>query len=123
MKLLKSRVFAKFGLHILGFLLCILPPVICTASYFPIWKESGQVISGGVLLLLLIAAYPLYKFIKRSLESPAAYTVWLILFILFSLLSRIAVQMTVISFVGFIGNALGAVCFYIAKRMGGDAGE
>ena len=120
MKLLKSRVFAKYGLHILGFLLCILPPVICTASYFPIWKESGQAVSGGVLLLLLIAAYPLYKFIKRSLASPAAYTVWLALFILFSLLSRIAEQMTVISFVGFIGNALGAVCFYFARRLGGE---
>ena len=120
MKSTKSRPFVKYGLHILGFLLCILPPVICTASYFPIWKESGQAVSGGVLLLLLIAAYPLYKFIKQSLTSPAAYTVWLILFILFSLLSRIAMQMTVISFVGFIGNALGAVCFYFAKRLGGE---
>ena len=123
MKLLKSRPFVKHGLHILGFLLCVLPPVICTASYFPIWQDSGQAVSGGVLLLLLIAAYPLYKFIRQSLTSPAAYTVWLILFILFSLLSRIAVQMTVISFVGFIGNALGAVCFHFAKRVGGKSDE
>ena len=120
MKRTKSRIFVKYGLHILGFLLCILPPIICTASYFPIWKDSGQAVSGGVLLLLLISAYPLYKFIKQSLTSPAAYTVWLILFIMFSLLSQIAVQMTVISFVGFIGNALGAVCFYFAKRAEGD---
>lgn len=123
MKLLKSSIFAKYSLHILGFLLCILPPVICTASYFPIWTEGGQAVSGGVLLLLLIAAYPLYKFIRQSLRSPAAYTVWLILFILFSLLSRIAAQMTVISFVGFIGNALGAVCFHFAKRAGGKNNE
>ena len=120
MKLLKNRSFVKICLQTAGFLLCILPPVICTASYFPIWKEGGQAVSGGVLLILLISAYPLYKFIKQSLASPAAYTVWLILFILFSLLSRIALQMRVISFVGFVGNALGAVCFRFAKKLGGD---
>ena len=123
MKASKSRYFVKLGLHILGFLFCILPPVICTTSYFPIWTERSQAVSGGVLLLLLGAAYPLYKFIKQSFSSPAAYTIWLILFILFSLLSRIAEQMTVISFVGFIGNALGAVCFRLAKRAGGESGE
>lgn len=120
MKLFKNLSFVNISLHILGFFLCIAPPIICTASYFPIWRDGGQAVSGGVLLLLLISAYPIYKFIKRSLESPAAYTIWLILFVLFSLLSRIAYEMTVISFVGFVGNALGALCFYFAKRIGGE---
>ncbi len=112
----KSRVFAKYILHFLGILLCIAPPLICTASYFPIWKESTQVLSGGVLLLLLISAIPLYKLIKDKISSPASYIIWLILFVIFFTLSSIAEQMTVISFFGFVGNLLGAICFKIAKR-------
>ncbi len=111
----KSK-FVNIILHILGFCLCIVPPVICTGLYFPLWRESAQALSGGVLLLLLIAAFPLYKYVKKLLESPASYTLWLILFIIFFALSKIATEMTVISFVGFVGNALGAVCFYFAKR-------
>ncbi len=123
MKISKSRVFAKYGLHILGFLLSVLPPVLATLFYFPLWRESGQVISGGVLFLLLLSALPLYKLIREKLRSPAAYTIWGILFILFFALSRIAREMTVISFFGFSGNALGALCFNIGKRIGGEKNE
>ena len=112
----KTSVFAKYALQILGLSLCIAPPLICTASYFPVWKESAQALSGGVLLLLLISAIPLYKIVKKRIASPASYTVWLILFAIFFTLSSIAEQMTVISFFGFVGNVLGAVCFKIAKR-------
>ncbi len=123
MKRLKNSKSAKFGLHIAGFILSIFPPVICTASYFPIWKSGGEAISGMVLILLLISALPLYKFLKRALASPASYTIWLILFLLFFSLSKIADEMTVISFVGLVGNALGAVLFNLAKKCGGDKNE
>lgn len=112
----KTNKFAKFALQFLGFSLCIVPPLICTASYFPIWKESTQALSGGALLLLLISSIPIYKLIKRKLSSPASYIIWLVLFVVFFTLSSIAEQMTVISFFGFVGNLLGAICFKIAKR-------
>jgi nicotinamide riboside transporter PnuC len=51
------------------------------------------------------------------LTSYSSYFLWLILFLLFFALSKIADQMTVISLVGFIGNLLGAICFFIAKRL------
>ena len=114
-KKLKNSKIANLTLRLLGLSLCILPPLICTASYFPLWQRQEEFLSGGVLLLVLICALPLYKILKKVLSSPASYTVWLILFILFFSLSKIAEQMTVISFVGFLGNALGALCFYIAR--------
>ena len=43
--------------------------------------------------------------------------VWLVLFVLFFMLSKIANEMTVISFVGFVSNVTGAILFYIAKRI------
>ena len=114
----KSSVFVSLALHIAGFLLCIMPPAVCTLTYFPLWLESGyqSCIAGGTALLLVLCAIPLYKLIKRALTSFSSYMVWLILFLLFFSLSRIADQMTVISFVGFVGNLLGAVCFFFAKR-------
>ena len=116
----RSSIFVNLGLHIAGFSLCILPPAVCTLMYFPVWKEAGyeSCIAGGTALLLALCVIPLYKLIKRFFASYSSYMIWLILFLLFLALSKIADQMTVISLVGFIGNLLGAVCFYIARRIG-----
>lgn len=121
----KSNTFVIFGLHIIGFLLCIAPPAICTLMYFPLWKSGGyeQCIAGGSALLLALCMIPLYKLIKQRLKSFGSYIMWLVLFLLFFGLSRIADQMTVISFVGFVGNLLGAICFGISKRMKGGKEE
>ena len=116
----KSNIFVSFALHIAGFALCILPPAVCTLSYFPLWQASGfeSCIAGGTALLLVLCAIPLWKLIKKALTSYSSYLIWLMLFLLFLALSKIATQMTVISLVGFIGNLLGAVCFRIAKSIG-----
>jgi hypothetical protein len=113
----KSPRFVNFILHILGFSLCILPPAVCVISYFPIWQnDGGRVIAGGVALLLTLCAFPIFKMFGRLLRSYASYLIWLILFLLFFSLSRIAEEMTVISFVGLCGNLMGAVCFKIGER-------
>lgn len=119
MKRSKTSIFVSFCLHILGFILCILPPAVCVINYFPLWREVGyeSCIAGGVALLLALCALPLYKLIAERLKSPSAYLVWLVLFLLFFGMSRIAEQMTVICFVGFVSNLLGAVCFFLAKRI------
>lgn len=118
MKQQKTNPFVSFGLHILGFLLCIVPPAICTLNYFPIWREAGyqSCIAGGGALLIVLCIIPLFKLIKKWMTSFSSYIMWLLLFLLFFGMSRIADQMTVISFVGFISNLLGAVCFYIARK-------
>ena len=110
--------FANIALHFLGFSLCIVPPLACTLSYFPLWKNAGyeHCIAGGSALLIVICFFPLLKFIGRVISSYSSYVAWLLCFILFFALSRIADQMTVISMVGFIGNLLGAICFKLARR-------
>ncbi len=119
MKSPKTNIFVSLGLHLLGFFLCIAPPAVCTLYYFPLWREMGyqSCIAGGTALLLALCIIPIYKLIKRGLEGFSSYMMWLLLFLIFFGMSRIAEQMTVISFVGFIGNLLGSVCFYIAKRI------
>ena len=105
----------KVILHTLGILLSVIPPAVCTLTYFPLWQYSPEkALAGGTLLLLLLSAYPIFKLIRAKLASPASYFMWLIIFLLFFILSKIADEMTVISFFGFIGNLLGAVCFKLA---------
>jgi nicotinamide riboside transporter PnuC len=45
---------------------------------------------------------------------------WFIIFITFMLLSRIADEVTVISFIGFVGNLIGAACFKLARARRDD---
>ena len=102
----------------LGLILCTVPVFWAVISYFPLWREAGggRLLSGGALLLVILAWVPLFRFIKRLIASPSAYMMWLIIFIVFFMLSKIAEEMTVISFVGFVGNALGAVCFKFSEK-------
>ena len=125
MKTRKTNVFVNLGLHILGFSLCILPPAICTLSYFPLWKSVGyeSCIAGGTALVLALTIIPIYKLIRQRLTSFSSYIMWLFLFLLFFGMSKIAAQMTVISLVGFIGNLLGAICFRLGARGEVTTGE
>jgi len=107
-------------LKALGLSLCILPPLLAALSYFPIWiAKGGECVASGLsVILILLCVFPLWKLIKRLLASPAVYTIWLIVFITFLSLSKIADEMTVISFFGFIGNVLGALCFRLSRARG-----
>lgn len=105
-------------LFILGLMLCTVPVTVTILLYFPLWinEGSGAVISGFTLLLLPAALLPMWRSIKRLLRSPSAYTMWLIAFVIFFMLSKIANEMTVICFVGFVGNLIGAMLFKAAGK-------
>jgi hypothetical protein len=92
--------------------------MLAVLSYFPIWVAEGgeSVLSGVTALLLILSALPLYRALKHLLRSPSAWVMWLICFLLFLLLSKIADEMTVISFVGLLSNLIAAVIFRAARR-------
>jgi chromate transport protein ChrA len=96
----------------------VLPAMITALLYFPFWAERGDeaVISGLAALLMLLAALPIYRLAKRLLASPSVWVMWLFVFILFYSTSKIADEMIVISFVGAVSNAIGAVMFRISRR-------
>lgn len=116
-----SNLKLKLVFFSLGMLLCTLPPLAATLSFFPFWVggESVKLVSGFTLLLCILAHVPLLRALKRLLSSGASYVMWLVLFLIFLVLQNIAYEMTVISFLGFIGNALGAVFFKLSERYGG----
>ncbi len=117
--------YKNLALHLLGLVFCTVPVACAVISYFPIWRAAGDgsVLSGGVLVLLLICSVPIIKYFGRLMKSPSAHMMWLIIFALFFLLSKIAQQMTAISLVGFLGNLIGAVCFKLARPRAGIGDE
>ena len=102
----------------LGLIFSILPPLLATLLYFPVWSLRGGAasLSGIVFLLLLLSFLPLFNVLKERLRSPSTYAIWLILFVTFFLLSRIADEVAVISFFGFIGNLIGSVFFRLSAK-------
>ena len=112
----RNKGFLSIALYALGLLLCISPPLIATLSFFPLWinKGDGSSVCGIALLLILVAISPLLKFIKGLIHSPASYTVWLIIFVIFFLISKIVDEVTVIAFTGFLGNLLVTLCFKLS---------
>lgn len=113
MNKLKPR---SFILYLLGLIVCTVPVFCAAVSYFPEWisRSDGSAISGFFLLVLILAATPIFKAFRMILHSPAAYIMWLIAFLLFFSLEKIAHEMTVISLVGFLSNLMGALLFKIA---------
>ena len=118
---MKMQISKKWAISLLlrlaSIVLCVVPVTVSILCYFPVWRtEGGEVLLSGVTMLLLaLASLPLYKLLAHKLRSPAAYTVWLIAFLIFLSLSKIADEMVVISFTGFVGNALGAIVYRLAE--------
>jgi hypothetical protein len=99
----------SYALKALAVLVSTLPPIAATLTYFPLWRNHGTaaLVSGFTLILLLLGIVPLIKLFKRLFSAPSATLLWLSVFIIFFLLSKIADEMVVISFVGFTGNLSG----------------
>lgn len=116
----KRLLFSSLGLAI-----CIIPVTVATLSYFPLWlaREDASVLSGIAALLLCAALVPMYKYLRRLLRTPSAPLMWFAVFIVFFLLSKIANEMTVISFVGFTTNLIGSLFFKLAERYGREDGR
>ncbi len=108
----KRLIFNSFGI-----IFSVIPVSVSIFSYFPLWvgREDASILSGISLILMLAALVPCFRYIKTAISSASAPVMWLVIFITFFLLSKIADEITVIAFVGFLGNLIGAVFFRLAR--------
>lgn len=104
----------------LGVSICVIPVAVTIFSYFPLWigREDASILSGVSLLLIGVALVPLFTYFRQILKSASAPVMWFILFVTFFLLSKIADEVTVISFVGLTTNLIGTLLFKLAKKYG-----
>ncbi len=102
---------------IVGILLCTVPAAVTALSYFPLWMQNEKsAISVFSLLVLGVCVIPLRNVIANALKSPAAWQLWLVLWILLSLLDAITEGLRAVSAVAFPTNLLGALFFWLARR-------
>ena len=102
----------------LGVCMCVIPVTVTIFSYFPLWiaREDASILSGIALILIGIALVPLFTYLRQVMKSASSPVMWFVIFVTFFLLSKIADEMTVISFVGFVTNLIGTLLFNLAKK-------
>ena len=102
----------------LGLFFSVIPVGVAIFSYFPLWLRRGDasILSGISLLLLAAALVPFYRYVRNILRSASAPMMWFLFFMIFFFLSKIADEITVIAFVGFVSNLIGSVFFKIARK-------
>jgi chromate transport protein ChrA len=111
------------ALYILGVILCILPTVLCILCEFPLWVKKGNpTVASGVTLsaislsLITIASTPLLRIVREKIKSPSMWMIWGFAFLVFYSLEAVISSLVLISFAGFIGNVMGAMVFFFAKK-------
>ena len=114
---MNDNTLKRHALTLVGILVSVIPPALAILLYFPVWKSAGavSVVSGFGMLLLTLASVPIFRIIKERFKSPSAHVMWLVLFVLFFALSKIADQMIVISFIGFVSNFSASFIFRAAR--------
>lgn len=111
------------ALYILGVILCILPTVLCILCEFPLWVKKGNpTVASGITLsalslsLITIASTPLLRIVREKIKSPSMWMIWGFAFLVFYSLEAVISSLVLISFAGFIGNVMGAIVFFFAKK-------
>ena len=81
-------------LHIVALTIDILTPLIVTLTQFPVWieKSAEATVSGVVLLLAFVSCVPFLKQVKGFMKSPSVPIVWLVIFVMLTLLNNIINQ-------------------------------
>lgn len=94
-------------------------PLIATLTQFPIWvdRSAEATMSGLCLVLALISAVPLFRYLKRFLRSPAMPVVWGVMLCFLLSLRAIIDEMVMISAVGLVANLIGWALDRYAKRI------
>ncbi|MBQ9735764.1 MAG: hypothetical protein IJV96_03155 [Clostridia bacterium] len=101
----------------LGLLLCILPPAVATVEHFPLWLGRGEsALSLLALLLLTLAAIPLFRILRERLKTPSAWLVWFLLWLFLTVSAPILSSVRVIALISFPTSLAGALCFRLAAR-------
>ncbi len=108
-----------FILHVFGLLLCVVPPVIATLEYFPLWfSRSETAVSAISAILIALCCLPFIKQIKAYFRgTPASWVVWLVIYVLVAVFNKLAQGVETVAFIGALSNLLGGCIFRIERHI------
>lgn len=118
---MKKSTISK-GLRVIAVAIDVICPLVAIFCQFPVWVERSaeSTVSGLFLVLCVIASIPLFRKISEFMKSPSICVIWLLIFVFFTMLKSIISEMIIVSFVGLISNAVGAIIYKIGCFMGGE---
>lgn len=102
-------------------LCAVLPPLISTLCYFPVWIEQspGATFSGMTLVIVFVCMIPFWRKIvgfAKNFTSTAMPVFWLVIFAIFMVLKEIVDKFIFISLFGLAGSLLSmGVCIFRNK--------
>lgn len=106
----------------MAWVFCVLPTLIAGMAYLPeiATRNAENTLTGSFTVVLICCIYPLYKGIVKLIKSPSAPLIMWILFFITLMIYRLAqttlAAMVVIFFVAAMGNTIGAVLFFVARK-------
>ncbi|MBR0443286.1 MAG: hypothetical protein IIX15_03010, partial [Clostridia bacterium] len=103
----------------LGLCCCLIPPIACTCTYFPVWEQTvgtWAMVGGTVAIIVIVAFIVLSKYLRSRIKSPSPVVISLCLWLFFVLVERTVEGLKMVSFWLFIGSLAGAVFFWLADR-------
>ena len=124
MKITKSKewyYWAYILTAVAAWVFCVVPTVITGLVKLPViaTKNAESTLTGSFTLVLVCAAYPLFKGLIKLFKSPSAPMIMWILFAVAFLLYKISQEtlkaMVLIFFVAAIGNTIGAFLFFLSR--------
>ncbi|MCQ2385342.1 MAG: hypothetical protein MJ078_01510 [Clostridia bacterium] len=100
-----------------GYLCCTVPAALASLEFFPVWlADRTQTISVFGIIVLFLTVLPFWKGVKRFLQSPSLWVLWLILLLGLLLLRSIAEELITVSAIAFPTSLLGALFFKLAEK-------
>ena len=122
----KKKKIWYYILYALGLLACVVPPVLATLEHFPVWMATGGtriIVPASAVILLIISAIPLVKYLRKKIKTPAVWMVWIFLWFILRLLRPVIDGMISVAGIGAISNVSGALLMFAARKFFGNKHE
>jgi hypothetical protein len=113
--------FKRVLFDFLGLVCCLAPPIACTCSYFPVWKQTvgtWSMVGGTAALVAIIVFIVLAKYFRNRIKTPSPVVVFLFLWLFFMLIEQTIGGLKMVAFWGFFGSVVGTVFFWLSDRTG-----
>lgn len=117
--------FKRVLFDFLGLVCCLAPPIACTCSYFPVWKQTvgtWSMVGGTAALVAIIVFIVLAKYFRNRIKTPSpvafSWAVWLFL----KLIEKTIDGLENVAFWLALGSTLGMVFFWLSDRVSGKKG-
>ena len=117
--------FKRIMFDFLGLACCLVPPIACTCSYFPVWQETvgtWSLVGGTAAIVAVIVFIVLSKYLKARLKTPSPVVISLVLWLFFVLIEQTVAGLKMIAFWMFFGSVVGTVFFWLSDRTAGKKG-